>query len=230
MSPGLIVLRLLPMISLQYTLLFFALLGASIAAPVQEPPVQEPKPFYPMSNPKNESPWPLTKQNAHDSVGWVYYAHSSNWGQKTGRLPVVIVVPPNFQTKRVIVVEIAYGMSYLEETQKEHASTFFKEGTELSFGKNKFCSLNDDTWINLAKPRIIPIDALFYDMEQKASAQMKPDGLQHLKNVFTQIYRTRFPRKPKPTIENLTYEDIQALINDVAGPGGGTAKQLDRKG
>ncbi|KAF8337145.1 hypothetical protein F5887DRAFT_559593 [Amanita rubescens] len=125
------------MILFQYTLLFFALLDVSIAAPVRA------------SN-SHLIPPPVA-DNTDKPLGWVYYADSSLWHQNKGILPVVVIGPP--RSGHVVVVEIAWYMEYLKETEKKLASQFFEPNTMLSFGDDKFRKLNKNTWINLAKPR-----------------------------------------------------------------------------
>ena len=50
--------------------------------------------------------------------------------QDKGILPVVVIGPP--RSGNVVVVEIAWYMEYLKETEKKLASEFFEENTRLS--------------------------------------------------------------------------------------------------
>lgn len=66
-------------------------------------------------------------------------------------------------------------------------------------GQHQFNTLHDNTWINIAKPRIITMDQLFWDPKipgGKATAQMKPELLLEITATFGEnghLNKARYP-------------------------------------
>ncbi|KAF8337147.1 hypothetical protein F5887DRAFT_985441 [Amanita rubescens] len=181
------------MMLFQYTLLFFALLGVSIAAPAQR-----------IAPNANLEPPPVT-DNTDKPLGWVYYADSSLWHQKQMILPVVVIGPP--RDGHVVVVEISWFMDYLDPTEKKLASGFFEKSTKLTIG-NKIRLINANTWINIAKPRLIKIEDLKWD-KSKASALMKLNRLLE----FVPLFKTVITPNGSPPWAHMTAGDIQKMID-----------------
>jgi len=192
----------------QYALLFFALFSVSNAAPVQEEPTNAH--LEPLQH-------PIVLTNTDESLGSVYYAPSSLWHQINGIVPVVVIGPPRAGT--VVVVEVAWNMDYLYEknpVQRKPASEYFPLGTMLTSGSvtaksSKFRSLKD-AWINVARPRIIRIDEMWWK-HSKATAVMDPKHLLEFIPLLKPIIRLSGGKK----VADMTPNEIEQSIKHDAG-------------
>ncbi|KAF8332514.1 hypothetical protein F5887DRAFT_46138 [Amanita rubescens] len=196
------------MILFQYALLFFALFSVSNAAPVQEEPTNAH--LEPLQHPK-------VPANTDGCLGSVYYAPSSLWHQRSGIVPVVVIGPP--RAGMVVVVEIAWNMDYLYEkdpVQRKPASEYFPPGTMLTSGSvtaksEKFRPLKY-AWINVARPRIISVDEMWWN-RNKAAAVMEPKHLLEFIPLLKPIIRLSGGKK----VVDMTPNEIEQSIKHDPG-------------